>query len=106
MDTVNEIKRQTSAMAASLNVVGLMNAVCHPERGWQGVIYVLEVNPRASRTCPLFQNTGIQLAKVAARCIADLANQGIKHEVTRRTSVKEAVFPSSSSSCDTILDPR
>jgi carbamoyl-phosphate synthase large subunit len=109
--TVNEIKRQTAAMAESLNVVGLMNvqfAIQHIDD--QDVIYVLEVNPRASRTVPFVSKaTGIQLAKVAARCMAGqtLASQGITQEVTPPYfSVKEAVFPFVKfPGVDTILGP-
>jgi len=110
-ETVTEIKRQTAAMAKALNVVGLMNvqfAIQHVEG--KDVIYVLEVNPRASRTVPFVSKaTGIQLAKVAARCMAGqtLASQGIKHEVTPPYfSVKEAVFPFVKfPGVDTILGP-
>ena len=109
--TVTEIKRQTAAMAAALNVVGLMNvqfAIQHV--GDQDVIYVLEVNPRASRTVPFVSKaTGIQLAKVAARCMVgqSLQAQGISHEVTPPYfSVKEAVFPFVKfPGVDTILGP-
>jgi carbamoyl-phosphate synthase large subunit len=111
MDTVNEIKRQTSAMAASLNVVGLMNVQFAIQNvDGKDVIYVLEVNPRASRTVPFVSKaTGIQLAKVAARCMVGqtLDNQGIRHEVTPPYfSVKEAVFPFVKfPGVDTILGP-
>ncbi|MEY4654498.1 MAG: hypothetical protein RI884_3079, partial [Pseudomonadota bacterium] len=109
--TVDEIKRQTAAMAKALNVVGLMNvqfAIQHVDG--QDVIYVLEVNPRASRTVPFVSKaTGIQLAKVAARCMAgqSLASQGITAEVTPPYfSVKEAVFPFVKfPGVDTILGP-
>ncbi|MFD0668562.1 carbamoyl-phosphate synthase large subunit [Ramlibacter sp. MAHUQ-53] len=109
--TVDEIKRQTAAMAKALNVVGLMNvqfAIQHVDG--QDVIYVLEVNPRASRTVPFVSKaTGIQLAKVAARCMAgqSLAAQGISGEVTPPYfSVKEAVFPFVKfPGVDTILGP-
>ena len=111
VNTVNEIKRQTSAMAAALNVVGLMNvqfAIQHVDGN--DVIYVLEVNPRASRTVPFVSKaTGIQLAKVAARCMVgqSLAAQGITKEVTPPYfSVKEAVFPFVKfPGVDTILGP-
>ena len=78
--------------------------------GGQDVIYVLEVNPRASRTVPYVSKaTGIQLAKVAARCMAGqtLAQQGITQEVTPPYfSVKEAVFPFVKfPGVDTILGP-
>jgi len=110
-DTVAEIKRQTTAMAHGLNVVGLMNvqfAIQETDAG--DVIYVLEVNPRASRTVPFVSKaTGIQLAKVAARCMAgqSLAEQGIRREVTPPYfSVKEAVFPFVKfPGVDTILGP-
>ncbi len=110
-ETVAEIKRQTTAMAASLNVVGLMNvqfAIQHIDG--RDVIYVLEVNPRASRTVPFVSKaTGIQLAKVAARCMVgqSLASQGITAEVTPPYfSVKEAVFPFVKfPGVDTILGP-
>jgi carbamoyl-phosphate synthase large subunit len=110
-DTVTEIKRQTAAMAKALNVVGLMNvqfAIQHIDG--LDVIYVLEVNPRASRTVPFVSKaTGIQLAKVAARCMAgqSLASQGITKEVTPPYfSVKEAVFPFVKfPGVDTILGP-
>jgi carbamoyl-phosphate synthase large subunit len=110
-ETVTEIKRQTAAMAQALNVVGLMNVQfaiqCIDSKD---VIYVLEVNPRASRTVPFVSKaTGIQLAKVAARCMVgqSLASQGITHEVTPPYfSVKEAVFPFVKfPGVDTILGP-
>ncbi|CAM3615872.1 carbamoyl-phosphate synthase large subunit [Polaromonas hydrogenivorans] len=109
--TVTEIKRQTAAMAEALNVVGLMN-VQFAIQNIDGldVIYVLEVNPRASRTVPFVSKaTGIQLAKVAARCMVgqSLASQGVVHEVTPPYfSVKEAVFPFVKfPGVDTILGP-
>jgi len=109
--TVAELKRQSAAMAEALNVVGLMNvqfAIQHV--AGQDVIYVLEVNPRASRTVPYVSKaTGIQLAKVAARCMVgqSLASQGITREVTPPYfSVKEAVFPFVKfPGVDTILGP-
>ena len=109
--TVDELKRQTAAMAKALNVVGLMNvqfAIQESEAG--DVIYVLEVNPRASRTVPYVSKaTGIQLAKVAARCMVgqSLDQQGIGDEVTPPYfSVKEAVFPFVKfPGVDTILGP-
>ncbi|WP_295957706.1 carbamoyl-phosphate synthase large subunit [Rhodoferax sp.] len=109
--TVTEIKRQTTAMAHALKVVGLMNvqfAIQHVDG--QDVIYVLEVNPRASRTVPFVSKaTGIQLAKVAARCMVgqSLDAQGIFKEVTPPYfSVKEAVFPFVKfPGVDTILGP-
>jgi carbamoyl-phosphate synthase large subunit len=96
--TVEEIKRQTAAMAKGLNVVGLMNVQFAIQNvDGQDVIYVLEVNPRASRTVPFVSKaTGLQLAKIAARCMVGqtLEQQGIKAEVKPPYfSVKEAVFP-------------
>ena len=110
-DTVAELKRQSAAMAGALNVVGLMNVQFAIQQiDGQDVIYVLEVNPRASRTVPYVSKaTGIQLAKVAARCMAGqtLAEQGITQEVTPPYfSVKEAVFPFVKfPGVDTILGP-
>jgi carbamoyl-phosphate synthase large subunit len=109
--TVDEIKRQTAAMAQGLNVVGLMNVqFAIQEQDGKDIIYVLEVNPRASRTVPFVSKaTGIQLAKVAARCMAGqtLAAQGITKEVVPPYfSVKEAVFPFVKfPGVDTILGP-
>ena len=109
--TVDELKRQTAAMAEGLNVIGLMNVqFAIQEVDGQDVIYVLEVNPRASRTVPFVSKaTGIQLAKVAARCMAgqSLDAQGIGAEVTPPYfSVKEAVFPFVKfPGVDTILGP-
>ncbi|GAB5604634.1 carbamoyl-phosphate synthase large subunit [Sideroxyarcus sp. TK5] len=90
----DELRRQTVAMAKELNVVGLMNV----QFAIQGeTVYVLEVNPRASRTVPYVSKaTGVPLAKVAARCMAgqSLASQGVTKEVIPPYySVKEAVFP-------------
>jgi carbamoyl-phosphate synthase large subunit len=109
--TIDELKRQTTAMAHGLNVVGLMNVQFAIQKlEGADVIYVLEVNPRASRTVPFVSKaTGIQLAKVAARCMVgqSLASQGIGHEVLPPYfSVKEAVFPFVKfPGVDTILGP-
>jgi carbamoyl-phosphate synthase large subunit len=113
--TVDELKRQTAAMARALNVVGLMNVQFAIQEVKEGdarrdVIYVLEVNPRASRTVPFVSKaTGIPLAKVAARCMAgqSLASQGVTREITPPYfSVKEAVFPFVKfPGVDTILGP-
>jgi carbamoyl-phosphate synthase large subunit len=109
--TIDELKRQSAAMAGALNVVGLMNVqFAIQNQDGKDVIYVLEVNPRASRTVPYVSKaTGIQLAKVAARCMAGqtLASQGITKEVTPPYfSVKEAVFPFVKfPGVDTILGP-
>jgi carbamoyl-phosphate synthase large subunit len=110
-ETIDEMKRQTAAMAKALNVVGLMNVqFAIQEKDGQDVIFVLEVNPRASRTVPYVSKaTGIQLAKVAARCMVGqtLASQGVTKEVTPPYfSVKEAVFPFVKfPGVDTILGP-
>jgi carbamoyl-phosphate synthase large subunit len=102
-----ELRRQTVAMAKALKVVGLMNV----QFAIQGdTVYVLEVNPRASRTVPFVSKaTGIPLAKVAARCMAgvSLAQQGMTREVIPPYySVKEAVFPFIKfPGVDTILGP-
>ncbi len=118
--TIDEIKRQTAAMAKGLNVVGLMNvqfAIQQQEVKddsgavtLQDVVFVLEVNPRASRTVPFVSKaTGLQLAKIAARCMVgqSLASQGITREVVPPYfSVKEAVFPFVKfPGVDTILGP-
>jgi carbamoyl-phosphate synthase large subunit len=113
--TIDELKRQTALMAKGLNVVGLMNvqfAIQQQEVNGeiQDVVFVLEVNPRASRTVPYVSKaTGLQLAKIAARCMAgqSLDSQGIKNEVLPPYySVKEAVFPFVKfPGVDTILGP-
>jgi carbamoyl-phosphate synthase large subunit len=95
----NELRRQTILMAKALNVVGLMNVQFAIQgRGDQAVVYVLEVNPRASRTVPFVSKaTGEPLAKIAARCMSGrkLKDQpGVRGEVVPPYfSVKEAVFP-------------
>ena len=110
-ETIAELKRQSAAMAQALNVVGLMNVqFAIQQKDGTDVSYVLEVNPRASRTVPYVSKaTGIQLAKVAARCMAgqSLASQGMTREVTPPYfSVKEAVFPFVKfPGVDTILGP-
>ncbi len=106
-ETVAEIKRQTALMAKALNVKGLMNVQFAIQ---DGDVYVLEVNPRASRTVPFVSKaTGLQLAKIAARAMAGqtLAEQGVTEEVTPPYySVKEAVFPFVKfPGVDTILGP-
>lgn len=103
----DELRRQTMAMARELNVRGLMNVQFAIQ---ENTVYVLEVNPRASRTVPFVSKaTGLQLAKIAARCMAGqtLAEQNITEEVQPRyVSVKEAVFPFIKfSGVDTILGP-
>ncbi|MEO8040507.1 MAG: carbamoyl-phosphate synthase large subunit, partial [Betaproteobacteria bacterium] len=103
----DELRRQTVAMARGLNVVGLMNVQFAIQND---VVYVLEVNPRASRTVPYVSKaTGLALAKIAARCMAGrtLTAQGIGEEVIPPYySVKEAVFPFIKfPEVDTILGP-
>ena len=93
-ETIEELKRQTTRMAQALNVIGLMNVQFAIQ---DGTVYVLEVNPRASRTVPFVSKaTGEPLAKIAARCMVGrpLAQQRAKVEVVPPYfSVKEAVFP-------------
>jgi len=102
-----ELRRQTVALAKGLQVVGLMNV----QFAIQGdVVYVLEVNPRASRTVPYVSKaTGLPLAKVAARCMVGqtLVQQGVQDEIIPPYfSVKEAVFPFIKfPGVDTILGP-
>ena len=109
--TIEELKRQTSLMAKGLNVVGLMNVqFAIQQKDGEDVVYVLEVNPRASRTVPYVSKvTGLQLAKIAARCMVgqSLDSQGIYKEVVPSYySVKEAVFPFVKfPGVDTILGP-
>ncbi|MGC2166866.1 MAG: carbamoyl-phosphate synthase large subunit [Gallionella sp.] len=103
----DELRRQTVAMAQALNVVGLMNVQFAIQ---SGAVYVLEVNPRASRTVPFVSKaTGVPLAKIAARCMAGqtLDQQGVGKEVIPNYySVKEAVFPFIKfPGVDTILGP-
>ena len=106
-----ELHRQTVLMAKALNVVGLMNVQFAIQKKDEGaLVYVLEVNPRASRTVPFVSKaTGIAWAKVAARCMAgiSLAKQGVTREVVPPYfSVKEAVFPFVKfPGVDTILGP-
>jgi carbamoyl-phosphate synthase large subunit len=88
------LRAQAAAMARELGVVGLMNT----QFAIQGeTVYVLEVNPRASRTVPFVAKaTGVPLAKIAARCMVGrtLADQGTTREVVpSHWSVKEAIFP-------------
>jgi carbamoyl-phosphate synthase large subunit len=90
----DELRRQTVVMALELGVVGLMNVQFAIQNG---TIYVLEVNPRASRTVPyVSKSIGKPLAKIAARCMAgqSLEAQGFTREVVPTFfTVKEAVFP-------------
>ncbi|HEV8500139.1 MAG TPA: carbamoyl-phosphate synthase large subunit [Casimicrobiaceae bacterium] len=102
-----EMRRQTVLMAKALDVVGLMNVQFAIQ---DGVVYVLEVNPRASRTVPYVSKaTGRPLAKIAARCMVgqSLRAQGVSGEILPPYfSVKEAVFPFIKfPGVDTILGP-
>jgi carbamoyl-phosphate synthase large subunit len=106
-EMIDELKRQTAMMSRALNVVGLMNVQFAIQAG---NVFVLEVNPRASRTVPFVSKaTGIPLAKVAARAMLgrSLDEQGIGAEVNPPFySVKEAVFPFVKfPGVDTILGP-
>ncbi len=91
----NQLREQVTAMARELGVVGLMNTQFAIQNDSE--IYVLEVNPRASRTVPYVSKaTGRPLAKIAARCMVkhSLSRQRVSGEVTPGYfSVKEAVFP-------------
>jgi carbamoyl-phosphate synthase large subunit len=103
----DELRRQTVAMAKALKVVGLMNV----QFAIQGdTVYVLEVNPRASRTVPYVSKAiGAPLAKIAARAMAgiSLKSQAFEKEIIPPYfSVKEAVFPFRKfPGVDTILGP-
>ncbi|MEQ8409274.1 MAG: carbamoyl-phosphate synthase large subunit [Gammaproteobacteria bacterium] len=93
-DVQDEIRSQVSALALELGVIGLMNT----QLAYQdGEVYIIEVNPRASRTVPFVSKCiGTSLAKVAARCMigTKLADQGFDKEIIPKTyAVKEAVFP-------------
>jgi carbamoyl-phosphate synthase large subunit len=103
----DELRVQTRKLAKALNVVGLMNIQFAIQNG---IIYILEVNPRASRTVPFVSKaTGVPLAKVAARVMTGktLAQQGATVErIPPYFSVKEAVFPFSKfPESDPILGP-
>jgi len=97
---IKEIERQTTLLAKALQVVGLMNVQFAVK---DGEIYILEVNPRASRTVPFVAKaTGLPIAKIAARLmagekIADFRKMGLRfkenHEPLKHVAVKEAVFP-------------
>ncbi len=112
----DELRRQTVAMARALKVVGLMNVQFAIQgEGDEAQVYVLEVNPRASRTVPFVSKaTGQPLAKIAARCMAgrplaqqpDAAGRAPREIVPPYFSVKEAVFPFNKfPGVDTILGP-
>ncbi|MBL0319419.1 MAG: carbamoyl-phosphate synthase large subunit [Alphaproteobacteria bacterium] len=92
-DVIQEIKHQTKQLARALNVVGLMN-IQFAVKGKD--IYILEVNPRASRTVPFVaKSIGIPLAKLATRVMLgeSLASMNIQEKKLNHVSVKEAVFP-------------
>jgi carbamoyl-phosphate synthase large subunit len=95
----DELRRQTTLMARALKVIGLMNVQFAIQgAGDEALVFVLEVNPRASRTVPFVSKaTGQPLAKIAARCMAGqrLKDQvGVRGEVIPPYfSIKEAVFP-------------
>ncbi|MDT8398485.1 MAG: carbamoyl-phosphate synthase large subunit [Pseudomonadales bacterium] len=93
-DLQDEIRRQVVQLALELKVVGLMNS----QLAYQdGEIYIIEVNPRASRTVPFVSKCiGVSLAKIAARCMVGktLVEQGFTREIVPSFySVKEAIFP-------------
>ncbi|MBX3701269.1 MAG: carbamoyl-phosphate synthase large subunit [Dokdonella sp.] len=96
--TQDELRRQVGLLARELKVVGLMNTQFAIQSGPDGdSVFILEVNPRASRTVPFVAKaTGVALAKIAARCMVGrtLAAQGITREVVPDYyCVKEAIFP-------------
>src|SRR5438045_8527822 len=103
LDTIREYTRR---LALALKVVGLMNVQYAIQRD---TVYVLEVNPRASRTVPFVSKaTGVPLAMVAARCMAgrSLKEQRVEEVTPSYFSVKEAVFPFAKfPGVDTILGP-
>jgi carbamoyl-phosphate synthase large subunit len=106
--TVEAIKTQARALARELDVRGLMNVQFAVPRDGRG-IFILEVNPRASRTVPFVSKvTGVPLAKVAARISVGrtLREMGIKEVTPKHVAVKEAVFPFAKfAGVDTILGP-
>jgi len=105
-DIVDEVKRQACVLATELGVIGLMNTQFAVH---EGEVYVLEVNPRASRTIPFVSKAiGVPLAKVAAKVMAGktLAEVGMVEVEPRHVSVKEVVFPFVKfDGVDTILGP-
>jgi carbamoyl-phosphate synthase large subunit len=104
--TIAELERQTRALALALDVGGLMNVQYAIKNG---DIYVLEVNPRASRTVPFVAKvTGLPVAKIAARVMAGETLAGFKLKPARydHIGVKEAVFPFARfPGVDTVLGP-
>jgi carbamoyl-phosphate synthase large subunit len=95
----DRLREQVVALARALNVIGLMNTqfAVQTEDDGSHTIFLLEVNPRASRTVPFVSKaTGLALAKISARCMAGrtLAEQGATKEIVPAYfSVKEAIFP-------------
>ena len=110
-ETVEELKRQTRAMARALNVRGLMNVQFAIEEPLSEAprIFVLEVNPRASRTVPFVAKTiGAPVAAIAAKIMAgeSLASFGLTDAPYDHVAVKEAVFPFARfPGVDTVLGP-
>ncbi|HVU50609.1 MAG TPA: carbamoyl-phosphate synthase large subunit, partial [Polyangia bacterium] len=106
--TVEAIKQQARALARELDVRGLMNVQFAVPRDGRG-IFILEVNPRASRTVPFVSKvTGVPLAKIAARIAAGktLKELGVVEVTPKHVAVKEAVFPFAKfAGVDTILGP-
>ncbi|WP_417310002.1 carbamoyl-phosphate synthase large subunit [Devosia sp.] len=105
-EVLAELKRQTTELALSLHVGGLMNVQYALK---DGTIYLLEVNPRASRTVPFVAKViGTPIAKIAARIMAGetLESFGLREEKLDHIAVKEAVFPFSRfAGVDTVLGP-
>ncbi len=110
-EIIDEVRRQTIALAGALNVRGLMNVQFAVK---DGVIYIIEVNPRASRTTPFVAKaTGIPIAKIAARLMAGeaLSSFNLPDDKTHmkklgHVAVKEAVFPFARfPGVDTLLGP-
>jgi carbamoyl-phosphate synthase large subunit len=105
-EMIAELEKQTHALAKGLNVVGLMNVQFAIQ---DGTIFVLEVNPRASRTVPFVAKVvGKPIAKIAARIMAgeSLASFNLKQEPLKHVGVKEAVFPFARfPGVDTVLGP-
>ncbi|MCK5876827.1 MAG: carbamoyl-phosphate synthase large subunit, partial [Candidatus Marithrix sp.] len=103
----DQLREQMARMATALNVIGLVNAQFAIQ---DQAIYILEVNPRASRTVPFVSKaTGLSLARIAARCMVgnSLEEQGFTQEcIPNYYSVKEAVFPFAKfSGVDPLLSP-
>ncbi|MBX3158521.1 MAG: carbamoyl-phosphate synthase large subunit [Deltaproteobacteria bacterium] len=105
-DIIDEVKRQARLLATELGVVGLMNTQFAVH---DGEIFILEVNPRASRTVPFVSKAiGVPIAKIAAKVMAGktLAELGMTEIEPRHVSVKEVVFPFVKfEGVDTILGP-